>query len=90
MKHSWFSNVNWEEILAKKVRPPFVPKLSSTEDLRYIDHIFTDEVIEESSPKVIEGSPSKASTISKFDSKWETPASFYTEDGDDEREEDCS
>lgn len=91
MNHPWFSCVNWENILLKKVRPPFVPKLSSEEDLRYIDHIFTDELVDEATPRKIGSSSSSSSTAlskSKFDSKWEIPASYYTEDGDDEREED--
>ncbi|XP_034410217.1 serine/threonine-protein kinase Sgk2b [Cyclopterus lumpus] len=40
-EHSFFASVNLEDLLAKKVRPPFIPKVSGPCDIRYIDPEFT-------------------------------------------------
>jgi hypothetical protein len=45
MKHSWFECVDWDKVLAKGVKPPFTPKLSSSVDLRYFDQKVTEEPI---------------------------------------------
>jgi serine/threonine protein kinase len=37
----FFSSINWDSILAKKIKPPFTPKLRSETDTRYIDPDFT-------------------------------------------------
>ena len=39
--HPFFSSINWESILEKKIKPPFTPKLKSKTDTRYIDPEFT-------------------------------------------------
>lgn len=39
--HKFFRNVNFQKILNKSMTPPFVPELSSPEDLRYFDTSFT-------------------------------------------------
>uniref|UniRef100_A0A1A8RPG6 Serine/threonine-protein kinase Sgk1 n=1 Tax=Nothobranchius rachovii TaxID=451742 RepID=A0A1A8RPG6_9TELE len=39
--HSFFSPVSWEELMAKKIPPPFVPSVSSPTDLRHFDPEFT-------------------------------------------------
>lgn len=39
--HPFFASINWESILAKKIKPPFTPKLRSDTDTRYIDPEFT-------------------------------------------------
>jgi len=41
--HPFFKTVDWVGIAEKKVQPPFVPKLKSDADTRYIDKAFTDE-----------------------------------------------
>lgn len=40
--HSFFSSIQWDELLAKKIPPPFIPSLSGPGDLSNIDPRFTD------------------------------------------------
>ena len=46
--HPFFSSINWDSILAKKIKPPFTPKLKNAIDTRYIDQEFTSLPIKES------------------------------------------
>ena len=39
--HPFFASINWESILEKKIKPPFIPKLKSKSDTKYIDPEFT-------------------------------------------------
>ncbi|KAF7669701.1 hypothetical protein LDENG_00147180 [Lucifuga dentata] len=39
--HPFFASINWDDLLAKKVTPPFIPKVTSPYDVRYIDSEFT-------------------------------------------------
>ena len=43
--HKFFSGVDWDLAMEKKLTPPFIPKLKSDVDLRYFDNMFTDEPI---------------------------------------------
>lgn len=40
--HSWFSQVDWDILLSKKIIPPFKPKLDHDDDTKYIDNEFTE------------------------------------------------
>lgn len=42
MNHPWYSIVDWDALYDKKVQPPFIPKLSSEIDTKYIDKEFTE------------------------------------------------
>ena len=44
-KHSFFKDINWENVYYKKYKPEFVPKmkLKKEEYLLFFDKIFTDE-----------------------------------------------
>lgn len=42
-KQAFFRNVNWEELLMRKVKPPFVPTVSGAEDVSNFDEEFTSE-----------------------------------------------
>ncbi|XP_076455221.1 serine/threonine-protein kinase N2-like isoform X2 [Babylonia areolata] len=42
-RQSFFRNVNWHDLLTKKVRPPFVPTLRNMEDVSNFDEEFTSE-----------------------------------------------
>jgi len=42
--HPWYSQVDWEILLEKKIIPPFKPKLDSDDDTKYIDNEFTEMV----------------------------------------------
>lgn len=46
--HPFFASINWDSILAKKIKPPFTPKLKSPTDTKYIDQEFTSLPIKES------------------------------------------
>ncbi|XP_078109102.1 serine/threonine-protein kinase Sgk2b isoform X3 [Sander vitreus] len=40
-EHPFFGSINWEDLLARKVRPPFIPKVTGPCDVGYIDPVFT-------------------------------------------------
>ncbi|KAG9343223.1 hypothetical protein JZ751_014202 [Albula glossodonta] len=42
-KHPFFRNVDWSGLLAKKVKPPFVPTIQGREDVSNFDDEFTSE-----------------------------------------------
>ncbi|KAG7302454.1 hypothetical protein JYU34_012360 [Plutella xylostella] len=42
-KQAFFRNVDWEQLLLRKVRPPFVPTVSTLEDVSNFDSEFTSE-----------------------------------------------
>ncbi|XP_061738702.1 STKc_SGK domain-containing protein isoform X2 [Nerophis ophidion] len=39
--HSFFSPINWDDLMAKKITPPFIPSVSGPTDLRHFDTEFT-------------------------------------------------
>uniref|UniRef100_A0A671NJ66 Serine/threonine-protein kinase Sgk1 n=1 Tax=Sinocyclocheilus anshuiensis TaxID=1608454 RepID=A0A671NJ66_9TELE len=39
--HSFFSPINWDDLMAKKIMPPFIPTVTSPTDLRHFDPEFT-------------------------------------------------
>ena len=41
-KHPFFKNIDWDAIFAKKIKPPFIPRISSDSDTKYIDSEFTN------------------------------------------------
>ena len=41
--HKWFSSLNWDDILAKKVAPPFKPYVSSELDVGNFAEEFTNQ-----------------------------------------------
>ncbi|KAG7272629.1 hypothetical protein CRUP_033138 [Coryphaenoides rupestris] len=45
MKHGFFTRVRWEDVLLKKLTPPFKPQVSSETDTRYFDVEFTGQAI---------------------------------------------
>ena len=38
-EHSWFKNINWDELLNKKMKSPFVPKDGDNFDKRYCESV---------------------------------------------------
>uniref|UniRef100_A0A8C6MCK9 protein kinase C n=1 Tax=Nothobranchius furzeri TaxID=105023 RepID=A0A8C6MCK9_NOTFU len=42
-KHLFFRNIDWDGLLAKKVKPPFVPTIQSSSDVSNFDEEFTSE-----------------------------------------------
>lgn len=45
--HKWFSDIDWDELLNSRVRPPFIPKIKSAADTTNFDN-YDDEKIKES------------------------------------------
>uniref|UniRef100_A0A8C5Q745 Serine/threonine protein kinase n=1 Tax=Leptobrachium leishanense TaxID=445787 RepID=A0A8C5Q745_9ANUR len=41
--HPFFTEINWNDLLAKKMQPPFTPCLSGPEDVRYFERTLTTE-----------------------------------------------
>jgi len=41
-RHAWFDGVDWDVLLSKKVRPPFVPKTKNEVDVSNFDAEFTE------------------------------------------------
>uniref|UniRef100_A0A7N4NXN1 non-specific serine/threonine protein kinase n=1 Tax=Sarcophilus harrisii TaxID=9305 RepID=A0A7N4NXN1_SARHA len=45
MEHRFFSAINWQDVLQKKLLPPFKPQVTSEIDTRYFDDEFTAQSI---------------------------------------------
>jgi serine/threonine protein kinase len=43
--HPFFKGIDFDKVLKKEYKPPFIPKLKDDTDLRYFDTMFTDEPI---------------------------------------------
>ena len=39
-KHKFFADLNWDDLLAKKIKPPFKPNINSELDLKFFDKKF--------------------------------------------------
>ncbi|KAJ3191699.1 hypothetical protein HK101_007493 [Irineochytrium annulatum] len=44
-KHPYFSDIDWEKLLKKNVKPPFKPKVESEMDTSNFDPVFTDNMM---------------------------------------------
>lgn len=42
-KQAFFRNLNWDDLLMKRVKPPFIPTVRSSEDVSNFDEEFTQE-----------------------------------------------
>uniref|UniRef100_A0A672G927 Serine/threonine-protein kinase sgk-1 n=1 Tax=Salarias fasciatus TaxID=181472 RepID=A0A672G927_SALFA len=40
-EHPFFASINWDDLVARKLSPPFIPQVTGPCDLRYIDPEFT-------------------------------------------------
>jgi RAC serine/threonine-protein kinase len=45
MIHPFFRGLNWQDLIEKKIPPPFVPEITSETDTRYFDCQFTAEPV---------------------------------------------
>uniref|UniRef100_A0A8C9Y8P7 non-specific serine/threonine protein kinase n=1 Tax=Sander lucioperca TaxID=283035 RepID=A0A8C9Y8P7_SANLU len=45
MSHKFFTSINWQDVLEKKLIPPFKPQVTSETDTRYFDDEFTAQTI---------------------------------------------
>ncbi|XP_045448504.1 serine/threonine-protein kinase N [Melitaea cinxia] len=50
-KQAFFRNVDWEQLLLRKVKPPFVPTINNLEDVSNFDSEFTSETAVLTPPK---------------------------------------
>ncbi len=46
MNHEFFKDIDFDKVIIKQYKPPFIPKLDSEGDLRYFDKGFTEENVE--------------------------------------------
>ncbi|XP_028042605.1 RAC serine/threonine-protein kinase [Bombyx mandarina] len=51
MNHPFFASINWNDLVAKKIPPPFKPQVESDIDTRYFDSEFTGESVELTPPE---------------------------------------
>jgi len=51
MIHPYFAHINWQELLEKKMQPPFKPQVTSETDTRYFDEQFTREPVQLTPPE---------------------------------------
>ena len=42
-QHPFFKEINWDAVIAKKIKPPFIPNIKSCSDTKYIDVNFLEE-----------------------------------------------
>ncbi|XP_003748638.1 RAC-beta serine/threonine-protein kinase [Galendromus occidentalis] len=49
-EHAFFRCIPWEQLLAKRLAPPFTPQVTSDTDTRYFDQEFTGESVELTPP----------------------------------------
>lgn len=40
--HQFFKDLDWELLMTKKIKPPFIPRITSNTDTKYIDIEFTN------------------------------------------------
>lgn len=50
MAHPFFACINWNDLVHKKIVPPFKPQVTSDTDTRYFDSEFTGESVELTPP----------------------------------------
>ncbi|XP_069751340.1 serine/threonine-protein kinase Sgk1-like isoform X5 [Narcine bancroftii] len=49
--HMFFSTINWDDLMARKISPPFVPSVAGPVDLRHFDPEFTQQPVPNSVAK---------------------------------------
>ncbi|CAD7093396.1 unnamed protein product [Hermetia illucens] len=49
-RHPFFSSINWQDLVQKKIPPPFKPQVTTDTDTRYFDSEFTGESVELTPP----------------------------------------
>lgn len=47
MEHPFFESIDWDKLANKNVQPPYIPKTKRIDDLRHIDPMFKDEIVED-------------------------------------------
>jgi len=47
-RHKWFSDIKWDLLIQKKLKPPYIPKLKHNVDTGHFEQYFTNMEIQES------------------------------------------
>jgi len=42
-QHPWFSDIDWEDLEAKKLKAPFIPDVKEANNFEFFDSEFTSE-----------------------------------------------
>ena len=50
-EHPFFKDIDWAKLLRKEIKPPFVPKVTSEDSVKYIDKEFTGSTITDTPDK---------------------------------------
>jgi hypothetical protein len=66
MQHSFFRNINWPDLRALKVKPPYKPVVASVDDTRNIDTLFLNEKLEQTPPISMTGSEKNKTNFKGF------------------------
>ena len=56
VEHAFFRNVNWADLRACKVKPPYKPVVNGPDDTRNIDTLFLNEKVQETPSQSMTGS----------------------------------
>ena len=46
MSHPWFNGINWQAVMNRKYKPPFVPILKSQQDTTYFSAAITSSSLQ--------------------------------------------
>lgn len=66
MAHPFFRDVRWQDVLEKKIPPPFKPQVTSDTDTKYFDQEFTGESVQLTPPE-------RTNTLSSITEETEQP-----------------
>jgi len=66
MAHRFFNNIDWKDVLEKKIPVPFKPQVTSITDTRYFDKEFTAQPVELTPPNEETLSTSKMNNFDSF------------------------
>ncbi|KAK7945338.1 hypothetical protein WMY93_001066 [Mugilogobius chulae] len=75
-KHLFFRNMDWNGLLAKKVKPPFVPTIQGANDVSNFDDEFTSEAPILTPPESPAPCPSRSRTCSRTSTTSQTGVSI--------------
>ena len=40
MNHDFYSDIDWQDLIDKKIEPPFIPEIRQSDDTKYIEEHF--------------------------------------------------
>jgi hypothetical protein len=66
LEHTFFRNINWADLRAGKVKPPYKPVVSGPDDTRNIDTLFLNEKIKETPEQSMTGSEKNKTNFKGF------------------------